>query len=176
MGTDKAFVMLHGETLLAHSLRLCHTVTKDVRIVGDRNKFGALAPIVEDIFPGCGPLGGIHAALRVSQSDLNLILAVDLPFVSPAVLQFIIAQARASAAVVTVPRSAQGWQPLCAVYRRVFADSAEEALGAGRYKIDSLFESLATHVIDEAVLTNAGFSLSIFHNVNTPEDLAELSS
>ena len=64
MGRDKAFVMLQGRTLLARALEVCRTVTSDVRIVGDRKKFAPFAPVVEDVFPGCGPLAGIHAALR----------------------------------------------------------------------------------------------------------------
>jgi molybdopterin-guanine dinucleotide biosynthesis protein A len=147
-----------------------------VRIVGDRKKFSAFAPVVEDIFPGCGPLGGIQAALCISQNNLNLILAVDMPFISPALLKFLASDARQSEAVVTVPRAARGWQPLCAIYRKVFAESAESALRAGHYKIDSLFARVTTRVIEEDDLAKAGFAASIFQNVNTPEDLAELRS
>ena len=173
MGTDKAFVMLDGRTLLARALDVCRTITSDVRIAGDRKKFAPFAPVVEDVFPGCGPLAGIHAALRASQTDLNLVLAVDLPFVSPALLHFLIAQARDAGAMVTVPRAAKGWQPLCAVYRRAFADAAETALRAGRYKIDALFDQALTCPVGEEDLRRAGFSLDAFRNLNTPEELAQ---
>ena len=143
----------------------------DVRIVGDTAKFSAFAPVVEDVFPGCGPLGGIHAALRVSKAELNLILAVDVPFVSFALLQFLMAHARNSGASVTVPRINQGWQPLCAIYRREFADAAETALRAGRYRIDALFDQVQVQVIAEEALEAAGFSSNIFRNLNTKEDL-----
>ena len=171
MGTDKAFVMLAGETLLARALRLCRAVSSQVLIVGDRRKFGPFASVVEDVFPGCGPLGGIHAALRASQTDLNLVLAVDVPFVSPALLQLLVARARDSSAVVTVPRALHGWQPLCAIYRRAFADAAEHALGSGRYKIDTLFKEASTTVIEGDELQAAGFSPQEFRNLNTPEEL-----
>ena len=108
MGTDKAFVMLDGRTLLARALEVARAVTSDVRIVGDAGKFAAFAPVVEDIFRGCGPLGGIHAALRASAAELNLMLAVDVPFVSAGLLEFLIARARGSAAIVTVPRVGDG--------------------------------------------------------------------
>jgi molybdenum cofactor guanylyltransferase len=172
MGADKAFVAFDGRTLLARALDLAHSVTADVRIVGSATKFAAFAPVIEDIFPGCGPLAGIHAALRSSQTELNLILAVDVPFASFALLQFLIARARSSAAIATVPRTTQGWQPLCAIYRREFADAAEEALREGRYKIDALFDAAHTQVIAEEELESAGFSPNIFRNLNTPEDLA----
>jgi molybdopterin-guanine dinucleotide biosynthesis protein A len=175
MGTDKAFVPLDGRTLLARALDLARQVTSDVHIVGDRTKFAPFAPVVEDIYLGCGPLGGIHAALLSSQSDLNVILAVDTPFVSLALLQHLITRARNCPSVaVTVPRPTGGWQPLCAVYRREFAAAAERSLTQGRYKIDALFEETKTQAIGEQELETAGFSPRIFQNVNTPEDIAAL--
>ena len=175
VGTDKAFVTLDGRTLLALSLDLARSVTNDVHIVGDPARFAAFAPVVEDIFRDCGPLGGIHAALRASQTDLNLILAVDVPFVTPALLHYLIKRASDSKAIVTVTRAAENWQPLCAVYRRAFADAAEQSLRAGRYKIDALFTPAITQAIEQEELESAGFSPSLFRNLNTPNDLSEAS-
>lgn len=172
MGMEKAFVVLDGRTLLARMLDLARSVTADVRIVGNPVKFQPFAPVVEDVFARCGPLGGIHAALRSSQTDLNLILAVDVPFVSFAFLQFLITCSRGSAATVTVARTGEGLQPLCAVYRRAFADSAELALREGRFKIDALFDAERIQVIGEKELREAGFSPELFRNLNTPEDVA----
>jgi molybdopterin-guanine dinucleotide biosynthesis protein A len=171
MGADKAFVILDGRTLLARALGLARTVTPDVRIVGDPAKFAAFAPVVEDVFRDCGPLAGIHAGLRASQTELNLVLAVDVPFVSFALLQLLIVRARNSAATVTVPRTNEGWQPLCAIYRPEFVDAAEKALRTGRYKIDALFDAVRTLAIEEEELAAAGFSASMFRNLNTREEL-----
>jgi molybdopterin-guanine dinucleotide biosynthesis protein A len=174
MGTDKAFVLLEGCTLLARMLELARKITTNVHIVGDPAKFAPFAPAIEDIFPGCGPLGGIHAALRSSPTDLNLILAVDLPFVSPALLQLFVTRAKNSpASVVTLAQANGGSQPLCAIYRRSFADVAEIALRAGRYKIDALFDHATTQIVREQELEAAGFAPRIFRNLNTPEELAE---
>jgi len=174
MGTDKAFLQLNGRTLLARALDLARSVTSEVRIVGDRAKFAAFAPTVEDIFPNCGPLGGIHAALRSSSTDLNLILAVDVPFAAPALLQYLIGQASsAPQAEVTVARTPEGWQPLCAVYRRNFVEAAEQALRQGHYRIDRLFKEGNTRVIAEGELKAAGFSPESFRNLNTPEDVTK---
>ena len=174
MGRDKAFVTFDGHTLLARALDLARSVTADVRIVGSREKFARFAPIIEDVYPGRGPLGGIHAALRASPVELNFILAVDMPFVSLAFLQHLISEARtAPDASAVVPWSDSRWQPLCAVYRRKFADAAEEALRAGRNKIDSLFIAAEIKTIREEELERAGFPRSIFGNLNTLEELEE---
>ena len=173
MGTDKAFVVLQGRQLVERALELARSVTSTVSIVGDPGKFARFGPVVEDIFPACGPLGGIHAALRGSGTDLNLILAVDVPFVSAALLQYLVRRsAESPAALVTVARTGRRWQPLCAIYRRRFADLAEPSLRAGRYKIDALFDQKRTQVITGEELVAAGFSAHLFTNVNTPEDLA----
>jgi len=173
MGADKGFVVLDGRTLLARALDVAGSVTANVNIVGAAAKFGAFAPVVEDIFPGCGPLGGIHAGLQSSRANLNLMLAVDVPFVTRELLEYLIERARESAATVTVPRISRGWQPLCAVYRREFADVAEKALRAGRNKIDALFADVPVQTIVEEELEAAGFSVKMFRNLNTPEELAE---
>ncbi len=175
MGTDKAFVKLNGRTLLSRMLDLARSVAADVRIVGDPAKFSQFAPVVEDIFPGCGPLGGIHAALRSSQTDMNLIVAVDVPFLSSKLLEFLIAKSRASLAAVTVVRTSEGWQPLCAAYRREFADLAEKSLQAGNHRIDALFASATTMVIDELELKTCGLGAELFRNLNTPEELNAVS-
>jgi len=172
MGADKAFVEFQGRTLLARSLELARSVSADVRIVGSRDKFALFAPVVEDEFRDCGPLGGIHAALRASQADINLILAVDMPFLSRAFLEYLIEQARgAPDAIVVVPRCDGGSQPLCAIYRREFAAAAENALRAGQNKIDLLFEMVHTRVITQSELESAGFTSNMFRNLNTPEEL-----
>src|SRR5579872_2166094 len=122
MGRDKAFLQLRDETLLAHALKLWAAITKEVKIVGDATKFSAFGRVVEDVYPNRGPLGGIHAALSTSSTDLNLMLAVDLPFVGADFLQYLLTRARESTAIVTLPREIGGLQPLCAVYRRPFAE------------------------------------------------------
>jgi len=172
MGSDKAFLQLNGRTLLARMLEAARSLTSNVRIVGDRSKYEAFAAVVEDIFPGCGPLGGIHSGLRSSTTDINVILAVDTPFVSLALLQFLVSRARSSpGSLVTVAQANGGLQPLCAVYRREFAHAAEDALRAGRHKIDTLFDPATTQVIGQEELESAGFSANIFRNLNTPEEL-----
>jgi molybdenum cofactor guanylyltransferase len=174
-GTDKALMDFGGQTLLDRVLAVMGTVCDRVTIVGDPAKFAKYESsmydsVVADIFPGCGPLAGIHAALLHSSAELNLMLAVDMPFVSRELLAFLFAAAGDSSAIVTVPRSGKGLQPLCAVYRRDFFLVAERALRAGKYKIDAAFSNVSVRIIEELELAAAGFSEQSFFNVNTPQD------
>jgi molybdenum cofactor guanylyltransferase len=171
MGKDKVFLEYQGRTLLARALDLARSVTPGVHIVGSQDKFAAFAPVVDDVFRDCGPLGGIHAALLASQTELNVMLAVDTPSVSTAFLEYLIDQARkAPDAAAVVPRAGGGWQPLCAVYRPEFAKVAEQALRAGRNRIDPLFGMVRTRVVEESELEHANFPTGIFRNLNTPEE------
>ena len=108
MGSDKAFLRLGDETLLSQALKLASAVVSEVWIVGDAKKFAAFGRVVEDVYRERGPLGGIHAALSSSTTELNLMLAVDLPFVTPEFLQYLLLRARESGAMVTVPRAGSG--------------------------------------------------------------------
>lgn len=170
MGSDKTFLELGGRTLLARTLDLAASIGSPVKIVGEPAKFARFGSVVEDIYQDHGPLGGIQAALVSTATELNLMLAVDLPFLRPEFLRYLISRGRESSAVVTVPRALGGLQPLCAVYRRGFLEPAERSLQAGKNKIDGLFAEVETRVIDDNELRNAGFGEQMFRNVNTPED------
>ena len=178
MGRDKALVEVGGRTLLERALELARSVAAQVRIVGPRAKFGAYGPCVEDVYAGRGPLGGIHAALLETRTDLNLMLAVDLPRMQAEFLRVLIARARASDAWVVAARTADGpggtprFQPLCAVYRRAFVLPAEEALCAGGNKVDALFAEAPALVLEPEEMARLGFDAGIFANINTEEDLA----
>lgn len=170
MGQDKAFLELAGKTLLARSLVLAHTVTPQVQIVGDLQKFSSFGQVVPDIYPERGPLGGIHAALSATATTLNLIVAVDLPYLTPQFLRYLIHEACASQAMVTLPRAAGGFQPLCAIYQKSFVELAEKSLQAGRNKIDPLFVNVPLRTLEEHELLFHGFGPAMFGNVNTPEE------
>lgn len=171
MGREKAMLELGGSTLLERALQLALTVAAEAMVVGSRGEFERYGRLLEDVYPGQGPLGGIHAALWASPTDLNLILAVDTPFLEARFLEYLVAQARESGAVVTLPRTADGFHPLAAVYRRAFREVAEQALAEGRNKIDALFAQVETRVLEEEELQRFAFAPAIFENLNTPEEL-----
>jgi len=170
MGQNKAFLQLHGRTLLEHAMETARSVTANVRIVGQQEKFGAYGEVIEDTFRDRGPLAVIHAALRSSDDDLNLVIAVDTPFIETNVLQYLIDAARHTTKLATVPRIAGHLQTLCAIYRRGFADIAEASLQAGKNRIDPLFRPEVAHVISEEEMRSLAFDPRMFDNLNTPEE------
>ena len=170
MGADKALLELAGKPLITRAVELAQEAVPEVTIVGDSGKFAAFGSVVQDVYRDRGPLGGIHAALTNSLSELNLILAVDLPFVSARFLKYLLMRAESSGATVTVPSLGGYFQPLCAVYRKAFLLPAEQALCKGKNKIDQLFQEVTLCAVSEEDLTANGFEPSMFRNLNTPED------
>jgi molybdopterin-guanine dinucleotide biosynthesis protein A len=195
IGQDKAFLPWEGRTLLERALEATQAVASRTRIVGAKAKFEAYGSVVEDVFVDRGPLGAIHAALSATDREFNLVLAVDLPFATPALLAYLIGRAHETPCLATVPRPGGGWEPLCAVYRREFAKVAEPALKRGQNAIYPLLEDgsrledgvdqacaragvqeigiqeMGVLAIDEKELAAAGFGAWMFRNINTIRDL-----
>jgi molybdenum cofactor guanylyltransferase len=174
MGADKALLAFRDQTLLSRALQTAAAASGKVVIVGPRQLYAIYGEVVEDIYTGCGPLGGIHAALRATGTDLNLVLSVDMPLMTAEFLRWLLEQARNASELILVPDALGGQQPLCAVYRRPLYALAEQALEDGDYKIGHLFQRVPTRYISEVEIREAGFLPQVFCNVNTVEEYKAL--
>ena len=174
MGSDKALLTFQGKTLLERALRLAHQIARRVAILGPRARYAAMGErIVEDEFPNCGPLGGIHAALGATETDLNLILSVDMPFIPEDFLAYMIERAESCpAAQVVAPRVGSIVQATCLACRRSFRAACDEQLRRGCYGVEDAIKIAAPEYIEEEALRACGFDPAMFRNLNTPEDFA----
>ena len=165
MGSNKALLPLHGGVLVQHVALQVQLATGVVTIVGPSQPFTELGfRVVEDRFPDCGPLGGIHAALLDSGAQWSLVVACDLPNVTAEFLRKLIEQARKSPADAVMPVGAGGLpEPLCAVYRRVALDGVKRALESGRYKVTDAFAADRTELV-------AVEDMNLMANANTPQE------
>jgi molybdenum cofactor guanylyltransferase len=168
MGQDKAFLEIGGRLLIDHAMRRLKVFNCDIFLVGPKAKFNAFGRILEDHYPDAGPLAGIHAALVRSESIFNVITPVDMPLLTPALLEALVEKAEASDVDVVLAKTIDGLQPLCGVYRKTFFKTADAALRQRRYKIDEAVMSGPYELFDAQA---AGFPAELFLNVNTPEDL-----
>ena len=76
MGQDKSALLFKGNSFLHHCKSLLINAGASDIIVSANNKAG-----VPDIYPNCGPLSGIHAALQQTSNNL-LIMPVDMPLIT----------------------------------------------------------------------------------------------
>lgn len=164
MGSNKAFLSLAGQMLIDHALRRLKPLECDIFIVGPRADFNPFGRVLEDRFTDSGPLAGIHRALERSESSFNLITAVDMPLLTTDFLRSLVAAAKGDAAEVVIPHTTEGFQPLCAVYRKEFLAAADAALKTEERKVDRVIFARPHRIIEA--------DSEIFANVNTPADLA----
>jgi len=171
MGHDKAQIRWKEGTLLTHAIEQIKRVASEVFVVGAVAAENLPVPVLPDGLQGLGPLAGIQAALRYSETDWNLVLAVDLPLVTSAMLAWLADLRIGTSRPAIVPLVQLRLQPLCAIYRRDLLPQIDEALAQRESSIHRLLERLSTRIIEEDQLIANGFSPEMFLNVNTPEDL-----
>jgi molybdopterin-guanine dinucleotide biosynthesis protein A len=175
MGRDKALLHLGGQTLLERALALAHRVAPRVAVLGPREKYAATGErIIEDEFSDCGPLAGIHAALGASETDLNLILSVDMPFVPLKFFTYLLERARSRESVqVTVPRVGGIVQGTCVACRRSFRSVCESRLKLGLCKVEDALRLAGPEYVEEEEIRAREIGTDVFRNLNTLEDLTE---
>ena len=94
MGQDKALLPYHGTTLVEHVAKTVSEAAGTVALIGDPARLGHLGlAVFPDELPGCGPASGIYTALRVTETDWNLVLACDMPAVSADILRQLLRRA-----------------------------------------------------------------------------------
>ena len=171
MGRDKALLPFRGRALVDHVAAVARAVTGNVTLVGPVDRYSYLGyPIIEDIYPGCGPLSGIHAALSASAVEWNLIVACDMPEVNVEFLGSLMERARAGRADDVLPTGPAGVpEPLCAVYRRRAADVIALALEKGVRKVT---DGLAGLEVDLWQVPHSSY----FFNLNNPREWASYSN
>ena len=137
MGRDKAFLPYEGTVLAERIAREVEAVTRAVTLVGPPERYRHLGrPVIPDLRPGNGPLGGVEAALSASGAEWNLVVACDMPRVSAPLLEELVERAERCRADCLVPLSTRGRpEPLCAVYHRRCLSAATAALDANMRKV-----------------------------------------
>lgn len=174
MGTDKAKLRFDGVMLVERVVARLRGVCEPVVIApGGRDIWVAGCAAVDDATRDAGPLAGLLAALRASPHQLLAVVAVDMPWVDPALIALL--AARCSGLDAILPVSAHGPEPLHAVYARSAIGSFEAAIGSEDRSLHGALRHLRVGQIGEAEWRAAGIGPGFARNLNTPEDLELLS-
>jgi molybdenum cofactor guanylyltransferase len=178
-GRDKALVEVGGRPMLERMVELLRRVTKEVKIVAAPNKYARFGvTMVEDQWPGEGPLGGIVTALEdaarsPARPEWNLILSCDMPFLTPEWLAFLGERAVRSKAEVVFPHSASGPEPLCACWQTAAAAKLRTGFESGVRKVTEGIALLRAEVLDAPDWRRFDSAGRLFWNMNTAEDYDE---
>lgn len=171
-GADKASLVVGGTRIIERQLAALAAVTDDIRIVSDNpDRYAALGVrVIPDRIRNAGPLGGLHAALVDAARHGVMVLACDLPFVTPGLLGALAIQfGTGDEADAVVPRSARGLEPLCAVYAARCAEAARRRIEAGELEMRGFLKDIRVREVRPEQLVPFG-GASVFLNVNTPHD------
>ena len=171
MGSDKAGLVLNGQTLLQKVGATMQSIfPKTIVSVRQRRNDIALPQVCDDAADS-GPLAGVAAGLRQVDTPWTFVVACDMPFIAPKVIE-LLAQLRGNHQAV-VPQWQGQAQPLAAFYARDCSEIAQQVLsGKGRHSMLALLERLDVRYVDEAQLSVADPLLRSFFDLDTPQDVA----
>jgi molybdenum cofactor guanylyltransferase len=174
MGADKSFLTVGNELLIERQLRCLREAGADELLISGRRgadyrglDSGLGAEVVYDQQPDCGPLAGVAALLHASSYPLVLMLAVDMPAMSTAMLSKILGNCSGTSGCV--PVDDHGFQPLAAAYPKSVQGLAEECLRNGEFSVQAFAKrALAERLVQSLRIERE--EQSYFANWNRPSD------
>jgi molybdopterin-guanine dinucleotide biosynthesis protein A len=176
LGHDKRALRLwgkYGPTLLEHTVSLLASRCAEVLVVlnDPESWFHLPARLVPDAFGQVGPLGGLASGLAAATCPHALVLAADMPFLNPSLLDYLLAHPRDGWDVLA-PRSAGGFEPLHSIYATTCLPMLTAQLRAERRSILGCFPLLRVCTADPATVAALAPQGNPFQSINTPADLA----
>jgi molybdopterin-guanine dinucleotide biosynthesis protein A len=188
MGQDKIWLTFEGAPLVERAVErvlplageLLFSTNAPERfevLMAALRERGMPAQVVPDLYPGAGPLAGLHAGLNAARHDLLLALAADMPFVNAALIEQMIGLAPGCDVVLPeVPSRRTGEvfrEPLHALYRRSCLPAVGARLAAGERQMISFLADVCVRIVSTDEVRRFDPDLRSFFNVNTPEDWQE---
>ncbi len=171
-GDPKALLDLGGRRIIERVVDALDGVVDDLLVVTNTPDVYAFLglPMVGDVFPGGGSLGGIYSGLRAAPGEAAFTVACDMPFLKPDIVRLVVA--RAAEGDVVIPRVGGQYETMHAAYRKSCLPHMEQRLREGRLKIVGFFDQVRVVEIGEADVARFGDPALVFMNVNTPQELA----
>lgn len=173
MGRDKAWLELDGTPLVRLAVEKLRALgIKEVFISGRAGEdYSALkCPVLFDLEPGLGPIGGIERGLHECSSPLLLVLAVDLPRMSLTFLRTM--RKTCDRLTGVVPKLNGQLEPLTAIYPKRCHTFTFAAIAKSQYSARD-FASASLRERAVRVCPVARGEASNFLNWNRPGDLAD---
>jgi len=178
MGEDKRLLSIGEETLYARSLSVLQAIFERVVVVvaQDSPLVASDAPVLRDVIPHCGSLGGLYTGLKQAGTQWVFAVACDMPFLDPDTIRHFIGLK--GEGDVIMAKLQNGSQPMHALYHRNCLPTMESLIRAQDFKIQRLADhpALRVRVVMPAELRQLDPQGRSFYNVNTPADLAAARS
>lgn len=167
MGSDKALLKIAGEPLLGRMIKIISPFCHNVAVSGMKKDYQIFnTEMIADLVAGIGPISGIYSSLKFSNSDWNLLVSVDVPFLNEELLELLILNKDGFDCVI--PKHDSGLEPLIGIYHKNVLHAVDEMIKNGDYKLMNLLSKLNAHYLDCNFLIKKYPRL--FMNLNHPED------
>ncbi len=171
MGRDKASLLLGEQTLLQHIAAIMQTMFPRVLVSVRQPRPDIALPQICDTYAEAGPLAGLYTALTHAETRWIFAVATDMPFVQPALIDYLAKQREGFQAVVPMVHGHP--QPLAAFYATSCLNPFRALLeGNGKRSLRAALEPLNVCYVDESDLLAADPGLRSFFDLDTPQDVA----
>jgi molybdopterin-guanine dinucleotide biosynthesis protein A len=175
IGGDKPSLPVGGQTLVRHAVDALRSAGLDVALVLRPGQPIPLTShttaIVRDEIEHAGPLGGLQALLSWLPTEWVLVIACDQPFLSPALLQELLAKTQLDVDVIC-GQPGNALEPFPGLYRRSCLPAIEEMLARGARSLQDFLAVARTEALPLERVRRWDPELLSYLNVNTPDDLA----
>lgn len=171
MGTDKGLLRFNNKPLISYPIDVLSKYCTNIFISCNTNDYNVFElEIIKDVIPDIGPIGGIYTCLKLSKTELNIVLPCDMPFVDQSIIDLLISVK--TDCPIIAPSINRRPIPVCAIYSRSIIPIIENQISNKNYKLQDLLTACnaSTVEIDKPEM------ISSLSNLNTIEEFQKANS
>jgi len=184
MGEDKALKPFLGRPLIQRVIERLTPIADEMIVTTNRpadyeflnTSTGSVhrLRLVADLKPGRGALGGLYTAIASAASPFVAVVACDMPFASPMLIEGARRLMVEEEADVVIAKTEAGYEPFHALYRReTCLPAIESTMDADQWKVIAWFPQVKTRTLSLVEMKSLDPSGLCFWNLNTPEEFLE---
>lgn len=177
MGKDKALFDFMGKKLVSYAIEalkpICGTLIISANQTHEIYETFGLS-VVSDEVRNVGPIGGILTCLKHSDTQHNLVISCDTPFVGADLFRHLLNEIE-NFQVVVPSHETFLIEPLNAYYNTNVIGEMEKSIHNGNYKLMDFFKKVrfkSVEISEELPF----FKGHLFLNINTLEDMNQAKS
>ena len=170
MGADKGLILFNGKPMVEYSIELARQFSDSITIISGNEEYSKFRiNIVDDEIADIGPIGGIYTALFHCKAENMLVLTVDSPMVSKALIEKLM-QHHGQNEVSYLEYKIRIY-PLTAIYRKSALATIKQQIDSGNYKVRDCFNNLRSNSVEVDISQHLQLA-----NINTIQDINKYES
>ncbi len=171
-GADKGLIYFKGKHLIEYSLELLSTLCETIYVSSKFERYRAFGyGLIKDEISEIGPVGGIYSALNVSQTDINIFLPCDAPFLNKELLEYLLKEIENHDAVV--PVTDDNTHSTILVIKKACKNIIFEEIEKNNYKLMFPLKRCKTKFV-EIKESMPFYNKNLFANLNSFADIKAL--